>query len=197
MRATEFLSESAADELAKMLPSLKRVDYDAIDDLMSRISVKHDITGDKLHDLFVRKFGRTPDAWIKKIKQRNNELDEGVESVDEKQVIDHFIQWSIQKLNIQEPHPVFDFSTDTAEAQANHRTGVHTDDGNITVYVGNRNLVDILRTIFHELTHHRQGQLNMIKPGDSYPGSPIEAMADMMAGKYIKIYGKQHPQIFQ
>ena len=40
-------------------------------------------------------------------------------------------------------------------------------------------------------------ELNMIKPGDSYPGSPIEAMADMLAGKYIKIYGKQHPEIFQ
>jgi hypothetical protein len=37
----------------------------------------------------------------------------------------------------------------------------------------------------------------MIKPGDSYPGSPIEAEADVMAGKYIKIFGKAHPKIFQ
>jgi hypothetical protein len=37
----------------------------------------------------------------------------------------------------------------------------------------------------------------MIKAGDSYPGSPIEAMADMLAGKYIKIYGKQNRNIFQ
>jgi hypothetical protein len=28
-------------------------------------------------------------------------------------------------------------------------------------------------------------------------GSPTEAMADMVAGKYIKIYGKDHPEIFQ
>jgi hypothetical protein len=47
------------------------------------------------------------------------------------------------------------------------------------------------------LVHVRQGEINMIKPGDSYPGSPIEVMADMLAGKYIKIYGEKHHKIFQ
>jgi hypothetical protein len=70
-------------------------------------------------------------------------------------------------------------------------------DDKIWVYVNNRNLVDILRTVFHELVHVRQGELNMIEPGDSYPGSPIEAMADMLAGKYIKIYGEKNHNIFQ
>jgi hypothetical protein len=50
---------------------------------------------------------------------------------------------------------------------------------------------------FHELVHVRQSELNMIKPGDSYPGSPIEVMADMLAGKYIKIYGAKNNHIFQ
>jgi hypothetical protein len=38
--------------------------------------------------------------------------------------------------------------------------------------------------------------MDRIKPGSSYPGSPIEREADMMAGKYMKIYGKDHPEIF-
>jgi hypothetical protein len=58
-------------------------------------------------------------------------------------------------------------------------------------------MVDIARTVAHELTHVRQGELNMIKPGDSYPGSPIEMLADMVAGKLIKIYGAKNHQIFQ
>jgi len=87
---------------------------------------------------------------------------------------------------------------DTEEAQTNHHTGGHTmGEDRIWVYAKNRNLVDILRTVFHELVHVRQGELNMIEPGDSYPGSPIEAMADMLAGKYIKIYGKANHNIFQ
>jgi hypothetical protein len=92
--------------------------------------------------------------------------------------------------------PKFTLSKNTDQAQAGHHTGVHSGD-RIWVYIANRNLIDIFRTIFHELVHQRQYELNMIKQGDSYPGSPIEAMADMIAGKYIKIYGKEHPEIFQ
>jgi hypothetical protein len=194
MRAIEFLSESAAEELAEKLPTLKRTDYDAIDALMQRVSSHHNIDGEKLHNLFVKKYGHTPDTWIKKYK---NKLSEGVETPEDQQKIKDFIQWSMKTLNMQQPHPKFEFSRDTKEAQRDHRTGMHTPDGNILVYIENRNLVDIFRTIFHELVHHRQDQLNMIGPDDSYPGSPVEAMADMMAGKYIKIYGKQHPEIFQ
>jgi hypothetical protein len=87
---------------------------------------------------------------------------------------------------------------DTEEAQNNHHTGGHTvGDSKVWVYAKNRNLVDILRTVAHELTHVRQGELNMIKPGSSYPGSPIELLADMVAGKLIKIYGKRYHYIFQ
>jgi hypothetical protein len=117
---------------------------------------------------------------------------------NDKETIKNFIQWSIRRLHIKQPYPKIILSTNTEKAQAGHHTGVHnTEDNTIWVYTGNRNLIDILRTVFHELVHERQSQLNMIKPGDSYPGSPIEAMADMLAGKYIKIYGKDHPEIFQ
>lgn len=196
MREHEFTTESAARELADTLPTLKRTDYDAIDSLMKRISIKHKISSKKLHNIFVRKYGHSPDHWVKQIKQRNEEVNEDGSEFDTNKV-DKFIQWAYTQLNMQEPLPKFHFSKDTEEAQEQHRTGMHDGQGNITVYVANRNLVDIFRTIFHELVHHRQGQLNMIKDGDSYPGSPIEAMADMMAGKYIKIYGKEHPEIFQ
>lgn len=122
-------------------------------------------------------------------------IEESVDSHDEVQQIKDFIKWSMKTLNVK-TKPKFTLSKSTEQAQAGHHTGVHSGD-RIWIYIGNRNLVDIFRTIFHELVHQRQQELNMIKDGDSYPGSPIEAMADMMAGKYIKIYGKEHPEIFQ
>jgi hypothetical protein len=195
MRANQFITESAAEELAKQLPKLHNHNHTVLDKLMKRISTRHNIDGKQLHDMFVTKFGHSPDAWIKKYKA--NTLAEGVETSEDMQKVKDFIQWSYKALNIQQPHPKFKFSIDTEEAQRDHRTGMHDETGQITIYIENRNLVDIFRTIFHELVHHRQDQLGMIKNGDSYPGSPIEAMADMMAGKYIKIYGKQHRDIFQ
>jgi hypothetical protein len=125
------------------------------------------------------------------------QIRESVELTDEEREahIYEFIEWCYKLLNIKNK-PQFDLSYDTEEAQGNHHTGSHSGNS-IWVYVKNRNLVDILRTVIHELTHQRQTELNMIKPEDSYPGSPIEMLADMVAGKYIKVWGKKHPEIFQ
>ena len=56
MKAIDFISESAASELAKKLPSLEKHDYTTIDRLMRTVAQKHRITGKALHDLFVKKF---------------------------------------------------------------------------------------------------------------------------------------------
>jgi uncharacterized protein YjaZ len=186
--------ESAASELAKKLPSLRKHDYDTIDRLMQGIAKKHKITGKALHNLFIHKYKKTPDDWIK------GKLDEqDTEEIDFNNlpIMQKFISWTVDKINL-ENVPEFEWSYDTKDAQINHHTGRHTEGENkVWVYVKNRNLVDIMRTVFHELVHCRQSELDMIQPGDSYPGSPIEMEADMMAGKYMKVFGKMHPEIFQ
>lgn len=111
--------------------------------------------------------------------------------------VEKFAQWAGNVLNIKKL-PKIELSMDSEESQTNHHTGGHVPgSGHIWVYAKNRNLVDILRTVFHELVHVRQHEINMIKPGSSYPGSPIESMADMLAGKYIKIYGEKNNHIFE
>lgn len=199
MRIENLLIETAVDELKNKLPKLHDHNYSTIDKLMKRISKDHHITGNKLHDLFVSKYGHTPDNWIKKYK---NKLAESVNGPEDIEKIKDFIKWTIKRLNIQQPYPKFTLSRNTKEAQQGHHTGRHIESGDgeskqIWIYVENRNLIDIFRTIFHELVHERQSQLRQIGSEDSYPGSPIEAMADMLAGKYIKIYGEQHRDIFQ
>ena len=191
MFAKEFITEGAVLDLAKKLPSLAKHDYTTIDDLVRRVASKHSITHKALEDLFVKQYKKTPDSWIK------GKLDENDTDIDLQSEVDKFVEWSSKKLNLKEI-PTVELSMDTEEAQDNHHTGGHVvGSGEIWVYANNRNLVDILRTVFHELVHVRQEELNMIKPGDSYPGSPIEAMADMLAGKYIKIYGEENHHIFQ
>ena len=187
----ESVNEAPELELAKRLPSLAKHDYNTIDTLMKKIARKHKITDKALHDLFKKKFKDTPDHWIK------SKLDETSNNIDLEDEVDKFAEWASDILNIQNPVKI-ELSMDTEEAQTNHHTGGHTmGSDTVWVYANNRNLVDILRTVFHELVHVRQGELDMIDAGDSYPGSPIEAMADMLAGKYIKIYGEKNNHIFQ
>lgn len=43
--------------------------YDIIDRMMTRIAKSHGISGQKLHDMWVDKYGQIPDTWIMKIKE--------------------------------------------------------------------------------------------------------------------------------
>ena len=191
MRARHFISESALSDLERELPSHIDHGHRAIDNLVHRVANRHRISDDMLHTLFKRKHHISPSEIL---KDHLHEEDPG-DSDDQTQ---HFIQWAIKILNIKEPHPEIMLSKDTEAAQKGHHTGLNIPSQNkIWIYAGNRNRVDVFRTIFHELVHTRQNQLGMIGPDDSYPGSPVEVLADAMAGKYIKIYGKKHPEIFE
>lgn len=185
MRAKQFITETALADLEKHLPNHLKHGHRALTSLMHRIAIKHNMSVDVLHDLFKGKHHKSP-------------LDLLNEDDDQTNQIQDFIKWSVNTLNLQEPIPEITLSKDAEAAKKGHHTGLNIPAENkIWVYIGNRNLVDIMRTVFHELVHARQYQLGMIEDGDSYPGSPIEMLADAMAGKYIKIYGKEHPEIFQ
>jgi hypothetical protein len=67
MRLLEFKSNPVKD-LESGLNKLTRFDYYTIDKLMKKISKRHDISGKKLHDLWVKKYKIIPDQWIKKKK---------------------------------------------------------------------------------------------------------------------------------
>lgn len=191
MKAHEFLIESPERELAKKLPTLAKHDYNTIDRLMQKIAKKHRITGKKLHDRFVKKYHKIPDDWIKE-KISETQVDD-----DTRKEVEKFADWACKILKVNN-RPKIILSMDTEEAQTHHHTGrhIHGED-KIWVYAKNRNLVDILRTVFHEIVHVRQGEKGEIGPHSSYPGSPIEVEADALAGKFIKIYGEKNHHIFQ
>lgn len=71
--------------------------------------------------------------------------------------------------------------------------------GHIKVYVKNRAIVDICRSIAHELVHHKQNLTGTLKNAvkDGEDGSPIENEANAVAGVIIRKYGKLHPEIYQ
>jgi Zn-dependent peptidase ImmA (M78 family) len=67
----------------------------------------------------------------------------------------------------------------------------------LVVYIGNRNLADICRTLAHELCHHRQNELGMLDAHSGETGSPIENKAHEVAGIIMREYGKIQPLIYE
>lgn len=61
--------DNAVEELENQLKDLKNTSYDSIDKLMRRIMKKHSMTAKQLHNAFVDKNGKTPDIWIKNLKE--------------------------------------------------------------------------------------------------------------------------------
>ena len=64
----------------------------------------------------------------------------------------------------------------------------------VKVYGKNRALVDILRSIAHELTHLMQDEGGMLVGDIQDAGGSIEDEANARAGELIKLYAKSHPK---
>jgi hypothetical protein len=116
---------------------------------------------------------------------------------DHKEQLRDFVAWCVDQLDIQDALPRIRFQ-DAKEDPDQHHTGYYNDNEDIMwIYTGNRNMIDIMRTVAHELTHRKQGEQGRIDADQSYPGSPIEQEADAMAGYLMKLYGKMHPEIVE
>jgi hypothetical protein len=63
----------------------------------------------------------------------------------------------------------------------------------IYVVVDNRNPVDILRTLAHEMVHYTQGQENQLTSASGNTGSPIEDEANAEAGVIMRLFNQKFP----
>lgn len=68
----------------------------------------------------------------------------------------------------------------------------------ICVYIKDRAIMDIMRSVAHELVHHHQNERGELqgRPEEGADGSPIENEANAKAGEIIRIFGKQNPEIY-
>jgi hypothetical protein len=69
----------------------------------------------------------------------------------------------------------------------------------LKVYSKDRAIIDVCRSIAHELVHHKQnldGRITDSKT-DGEDGSPIENEANAVAGVIIRKWGKLHPEIYE
>lgn len=114
---------------------------------------------------------------------------------DKKQKLNEFIKFVKNELGIK--------NTPTVIVQ-NHRNGLKTtanydytkEEKIIKICGKNRALVDIMRSIAHELVHHKQfedGRLE-VRPPDI--GGEIEDEANAKAGQYIKMFAKKDNTIY-
>lgn len=122
---------------------------------------------------------------------------------EDKKVLDDFISFVKNELNIKNEVDI-EFRDDKGENQEIKTTAVYkysdkypeSDIADIKVHAGDRYIIDIMRSVAHELVHHQQNEKGKLKGKISNVGGPIEDEANAVAGELIKKYGLNNPEIY-
>jgi Zn-dependent peptidase ImmA (M78 family) len=133
------------------------------------------------------------------VLKRVNKINEEVLPMERKAVIiADFIDFIDNKLNLNGDMPEIKLSYDSEVAQQMKSFGKYTPETNeLLVVIANRNLADVLRTLAHELVHHKQRQDNKLDIDSNKDGSDIENEANSLAAVFMREFGKNNPIIFE
>ena len=71
-------------------------------------------------------------------------------------------------------------------------------DNEVKVLGKNRSLPDIIRSVAHELVHHKQNERGELtgREEEGADGSPWEDQANALAGELVRKYGRENPEIY-
>lgn len=116
------------------------------------------------------------------------------ESAQRDDIIDRFSVYVCDQLGISKP-PII-----SIDNELDHSFGGYLPSTNqIKVTTKHRHIMDVLRTIAHELVHHKQNEdgriTDVAKNGAT--GSPIEDEANYMAGRLMRNWAKANPDHFK
>lgn len=140
---------------------------------------------------------------IRKVMGLNEQVEtKGVQfDSSEKKTIDDFVEFVKKELGIEnEVDVILQNNKDGIKTTAVYKYQDEGDEdfeqSHIKVLAFGRALVDVLRSIAHELVHHKQNEDGELKGKISNVGGPIEDEANAVAGEMIKKYGIDHPEIY-
>jgi hypothetical protein len=122
---------------------------------------------------------------------------ESAEPGDIQGIIQDFLGFCSHRLGL-ETQPRIQIKRDPAWSERNGTFGRYDPEANLLIVsVANRHPVDVLRTLAHELTHHRQAEIAPIPDGAGETGTSFEDSANAMAGRIMRDYAGRHPGMFR
>lgn len=122
-------------------------------------------------------------------------LTEGLQYNKATRIIDKFIEFAASELQLDEL-PDIDLQ-DGNEVSVKHKSFGGYGNKHITITLSNRHIMDVCRTLAHELVHYRQDMNNELTTESGKDGSPHENEANALAAVVMRKWGKMHPNLFK
>ncbi len=108
-----------------------------------------------------------------------------------------FADWAMDQLGIENP-PTINYGNDMGMVNKNRSYGSTNSAGEIWTHIGNRTPADAMRTLCHELIHHKQFELGTASDDmDDEQRLKIEDEANAIAGRMMRAYGKIDGSIYE
>jgi len=124
-------------------------------------------------------------------------LMEGLAKKDTYTILLDFIRFAAKDLELNSL-PKFDFVFDNKQSMERKSFGGYAPGKeHITITVKNRHIMDVCRTLAHELVHYSQDLKNELEDDDAgSTGSPQENEANARAAVIMRNFGKEFPDMF-
>jgi len=123
-------------------------------------------------------------------------LEDEPAQLSDEEILKDFIDFCFKELKLQSM-PVVKLRKDPQWSVRNKTFGRYIDDHNLLeVAWGQRHIMDVLRTVAHELTHRHQHEREAVPSDAGETGSPYENEANARAGVLMRDYARLHPEYF-
>lgn len=117
---------------------------------------------------------------------------------EREELIKLFIKYIGNELGILNNLPDITISNNIEDATELKSFGKYVpEDNTLLVVIANRNLADFLRTLCHELIHHKQYLDGVLSIDSGDTGSDVENEANAKAGVYLREFGKNNSKIYE
>ena len=114
---------------------------------------------------------------------------------NKKEKISDFVKFVKEKLDL-EKCPVIVLQNGRGKLKTTASYNHSKEPQVVRINVKNRALVDILRSIAHEMVHHKQYEQGRLKVQPPDIGGEIEDEANSKAGQFIKMFSKKDNTIY-
>ena len=187
----EVLGEpmKSATELRKQFAN---ADHETQKKIIKDLFGKYDSSVHKLMDEKIK-------AMVKEAKSfttLRNQLNEEITHKDFGPMLDSFVSFASDELGLESlPNIKYQSQKDTDRSFG----GYNPSTNELVIATMNRHPMDIFRTIAHELVHHKQNGEGRIKnvAKEGADGSDIENEANATAGKIMRAFGRNNPNMFK
>jgi hypothetical protein len=122
-------------------------------------------------------------------------LAENVKHDRQKEKLTNFVKFVVKELDIKHP-PTIAVLNEKGELKTTANYDYGKENKVIKINGRNRMMVDIMRSIAHEMTHHKQWEDGKLKVRPPDIGGPIEDEANARAGQLIKMFAKIDSTIY-